>query len=232
MLLQGKVTLATGGARGIRKAVCTAFARKGALVSIVDVDLPAALEVGKLVRESGHDPLVLQADQLREAVEQTAGTFGRLDVVVNSAGIAYNGNSVETDEDNWDRLLGVNLKGTWLCCKYAIPRTLEHGGGSIINLGSIASFVGLKNNAAYNASKRGMLVLTRNIAVDFAPAIRANVICPAMILTPMLEAYMDTVPDRPAYVRDVKPRLLWVGWGRPKRSPRLRSFSHRIPVPT
>ncbi len=209
MRLAEKVALVTGGGKGIGRATCLAFAREGAKVAVADVDFPAAEEVAQQIEERGGAAVpvevdVAQAAQVAAAVDRTVAGLGRLDVLVNSAGIAYNGDAVETDEENWDRLLGVNLKGTWLCCKYAIPRMLAVGQGTIVNLGSIASFVGLEKNAAYNASKGGVLMLTKNLAVDFAPRIRANVLCPAMILTPMLEAYMDTVPDRPAYIRGVE----------------------------
>lgn len=209
MRLEGKVALVTGGGKGIGRAICFAFAREGAQVAVADLDLPAAAEVASRAEDWGGAAVALEVDVARGAevavaVERTVERFGRLDVLVNSAGIACNGDAVETDEEQWDRLLDVNLKGTWLCCKHAIPRMLEHGGGVVINLGSIASFVGLAKNAAYNASKGGVLMLTKNLAVDFAPRIRAHVLCPAMILTPLLEAYMDTLPDRQAYLRSVE----------------------------
>ncbi len=209
MRVEGRVALVTGGGKGIGRAICRAFAREGARVAVADIDFPAASETAGRAGEEGGAALPVEVDvaragQVERTVAWTVERFGRLDVLVNSAGLAYQGDAVETDEENWDRLLGVNLKGTWLCCKYAIPRMLAGGGGVIINLGSIASFVGLNKNAAYNASKGGVLLLTRNLAVDFAPRIRAHVLCPAMILTPMLEAYMDTVPDRQAYIQGVE----------------------------
>lgn len=210
MRLVGKAAVVTGGGKGIGKATCLAMSREGARVCVADVDLRAAAEVADAIQAEGGTAVAVQVDvsrseQVALMIDRAMEALGRLDILVNSAGIAYNGDAVETDEENWDRLIGVNLKGTWLCCKYAIPKMLASaGGGAIVNLGSIASFVGLSKNAAYNASKGGVLLLTKNMAVDFAPRIRVNALCPAMILTPMLEAYMDTVPDRPEYIRGVE----------------------------
>jgi len=212
MLLLGKVAIITGGGKGIGRACALAMAEEGAAVAVADIDFPAAeAVVGHLTRagSASHRAIAIEVDvargnQVEAMVERTVKTFGRLDVLVNSAGIAYNGDAVNTPEEAWDRLIDVNLKGTWLCCKYAIPHLLANGGGSIINIGSIASFVGLKQNAAYNASKGGVLLLTKNIAADFAPKVRCNAVCPAMILTPMLEAYMATQPSREEYVASVE----------------------------
>lgn len=204
MRLKDKVAIVTGAAMGIGEAVARLFASEGAQLALCDVDDEAGQRVA---RETG--ALYVHADvrveaEVRRFVEATVERYGRIDVVVNNAGVTADATVVETTEEEWDRVIGVNLKGPYLVSKYAIPHMLQRG-GSIVNIGSIASHIGLARNAAYNASKGGVMLLTRNMAVDYARYnIRVNAVCPAMIMTPMLRKFIDLQPDPQAYVRQVE----------------------------
>ncbi len=221
MRLAGKVALVTGGAVGIGRAIAEAFLREGARVAIGDVDRQRGEQARQELSALG--PIrfiqgdVSRVEEARQMVEETVVAFGRLDVLVNNAGVTHRGTVVDTEEADWDRVVAVNLKGIYLCSKYAIPHMIRAGGGSIINIGSIASVIGLQENAAYNASKGGVLALTRNMAVDYAVhGIRVNALCPAMILTPMLEQFIRIQPDPEAYVRRVEQAIPLGRIGRPE----------------
>lgn len=208
--LERRLCIVTGGAKGIGKAVAMLFRREGARVAVVDIDEENGAAVARELDRSGRDAIFVRCDvsksaEVRAMVRKVREEFGGVDVLVNSAGVTDNATVVTTLEEKWDHVIGVNLKGIYLCCKEVIPLMLERGGGNIVNVGSIASFVGLQNNAAYNASKGGVLMLTRNMAVDFASRnIRVNAVCPGMIMTPMLEDFIKIQPDPAAYVRSVE----------------------------
>lgn len=209
MKLAGKGALVTGGAMGIGKAVVARFLQEGAQVAFSDVDVRAGQRCAEELRARGQVRFIpgdvsIDADA-RRMVDAAVAELGRLDILVNNAGVTLAATVTETDEAGWDRVLDVNLKGVYLCSKYTIPHLIRAGGGSIINLGSIAGFVGLNANAAYNASKGGVVLLTRNMALDYAEQhIRVNAVCPAMIMTPMLESFIALQPDPGAYVRRVE----------------------------
>lgn len=190
--LQGKVALITGGNAGIGAAIARRFAREGASVVLTGrrknlLDTLVAdikREQGQAVAVAGSvaDPAHAQA-----AVDQAVRTFGKLDVLVNNAGIGAFGKLLhETDEATWEEILAVNLTGAFRMTKAAIPALLKAGGGSIINISSIASLVGIPMLAAYAASKGGMDALTRCTAVDYAAqGIRCNALNPGLVATPM-----------------------------------------------
>lgn len=209
MRLTGKVALVTGGAMGIGKAVVSQFLREGAQVAFSDINEPLGRQtltecerLGRVIFIPGD--VAGEAD-VRRMVEGTVAEFGSLQVLVNNAGVTLSATVTETREEDWDRVLDVNLKGIYLCSKHAIPHLINAGGGSIINLGSIAGFIGLNANAAYNASKGGVILLTKNMALDYADnRIRVNAVCPAMIMTPMLEAFIRLQPDPQAYIARVE----------------------------
>ncbi len=221
MRLTGKACLVTGAAVGIGRAIAEAFVREGARVAMADRDAQAGEQArqqlashGEVVFLSGD---VSRAEDARRMVDGAAEAFGRVDVLVNNAGVTLRASVVDTEESDWDHVLAVNLKGVYLCSKYAIPHMIRAGGGSIINIGSIASFIGLPENAAYNASKGGVLTLTRNMALDYARYnIRVNAICPAMIMTPMLESFIRIQPDPEVYVRAVEQAIPLGRIGRPE----------------
>ena len=132
----------------------------------------------------------------RKLVEETVQKFGRIDILVNNAGINPVGTVLDTTEEMWDRIMAINLKGPFLCCKHVIPHMIEAGGGSIVNIGSINSFMAFENEVAYDASKGGVLLFTKATALDFArKKIRVNCICPGAIDTPLLQAIFRESPN-------------------------------------
>lgn len=209
MKLAGKGALVTGGAMGIGKAVVARFLQEGAQVAFSDVDAQAGQRCAEALRAWGHVQFIpgdvsIEADA-RRMVDTAVTEFGHLDILVNNAGVTLAATVTETEEADWDRVLDVNLKGIYLCSKHAILHMVRSRGGSIINLGSIAGVVGLNANAAYNASKGGVILLTKNMALDYADKnIRVNAVCPAMIMTPMLENFIKLQADPEAYVRRVE----------------------------
>jgi NAD(P)-dependent dehydrogenase (short-subunit alcohol dehydrogenase family) len=206
MRLDGKVALVTGGSDGIGRAIALTFAREGAKVVIVGRDEAKgkkALDELKRVGEAVYFKVdVSNSEQARRMVSDTVQRYGRIDILVNNAAICPPGNVVTTSEATWDEVIGVNLKGIFLCSKYAIPHMQRNGGGVIVNIGSINSLMAMENEAAYDASKGGVLMLTKAMALDFAKSnIRVNCICPGAIETPMLTASLESAKD-PRAARD------------------------------
>lgn len=202
---EGKVALVTGTSSGIGRATALAFAREGARVAAVDLDEKGGEETARLIREAGGEALAVTGvdvsvpAQVEAAVRAAATTFGRLDCAFNNAGIeGETAPTHESTEENWDRVLGVNLRGTWLCMRAELPRLLAAGGGAIVNCASIAGMVGFPGIAAYTASKHGVIGLTRAAALEYAlKGIRVNCVCPGVIQTPMVERF--TKHDPKAY---------------------------------
>ena len=197
MLLEGKVALVTGGAMGIGKTTAQIFAREGARVVVVDIVTEGGEETVRLIRETGADAFFVKCDvtkamDVEAAVKKTVDTYGRLDCAFNNAGIAIPGTTVECSEEDWDRVLSVNLKGVWLCMKYEISQMLTQGGGVIVNTSSVGGLVGTPGIAAYTASKHGVVGLTRTAALEHVTAgIRVNAVCPGSVPTPMLDPVVN-----------------------------------------
>lgn len=189
---KNKVALVTGGASGIGRATALAFAKKGAKVAVAD--WKENDELVNLIRELGSEAIfikcdVSKTDDVKAMVAQTIAAFGRLDYAFNNAGIE--GASAPTQdctEENWDKTIGVNLKGVWLCMKYEIPEILKQGKGAIVNCASVAGMIGFAGLPAYVASKHGIVGLTKTTALECATqGIRVNVVCPGVIQTPMID---------------------------------------------
>ena len=197
MLLEGKVALVTGGAMGIGKTTAQIFAREGARVVVVDIVTEGGEETVQLIKEAGGDALFVKCDvtnskDVEAMVIKAVDTYGRLDCAFNNAGIAIPGTTVECSEEDWDRVLSVNLKGVWLCMKYEISRMLTQGGGVIVNTSSVGGLVGTPGIAAYTASKHGVVGLTRTAALEHVTAgIRVNAVCPGSVPTPMLDPVVN-----------------------------------------
>jgi NAD(P)-dependent dehydrogenase (short-subunit alcohol dehydrogenase family) len=203
---KGEVAVVTGAASGIGEAAAIAFAQEGAGVVIVDTDREQGEVVARKIEEQGGDVLVVPADVAREdevqrMVEDVSARWGRLDVLVNNAGIYYQADVLDTPSDVWNDVLAVNLSGAFLCTKYAVPVMIRGGGGAVVNVASEAGLVGIKGQVAYNVSKGGMIALTRSCAVDLAgKGIRVNCVCPGTSDTPLVHAAVNRASD-PAAAR-------------------------------
>lgn len=195
--LRGKVAIVTGAASGIGREAAHRLAAEGAKVLCVDIDDKGALATvdeitaaGGTADAQGAD--VSSAEDVEQAVNAAVARFGGLDVMVNIAGVEHFAPITEMLESDFDRVLRINLKGTWLGIKYAGAAMAERGGGSIINMSSLAGVVGFPGLTAYCASKAGVIMATKTAAVELRPAnIRVNVICPAFIDTPMQRRAMS-----------------------------------------
>ena len=206
MRLHGKVALITGAASGIGRTAATLFAAEAAKVVLADITEHAGEQAAQEIRSAGGEAAFIRTDVTRATeveamVRFTVEQFGGLHVLYNNAGIFHpdDGGTVDTAEEIWDRVIGINLKGVWLGCKYGIPALLRSGGGSIINVASFVALVGAATpQIAYTASKGGVLSMTREIAVEYArKGIRANALCPGPIETPMLAELLSD-PQRRA----------------------------------
>jgi NAD(P)-dependent dehydrogenase (short-subunit alcohol dehydrogenase family) len=195
MRLQDKVSIITGGASGMGRVAAQMFAAEGARVVVADVTEEAAESVVADVTAAGGQATAVVADVSKEAdarrmVDHAIATYGRVDVLYNNAGIMPQADHsvIDTSAEDWDRVMAVNVRGVFLGCKYAIPKMVEQGSGSVINISSFVALMGCSNpQDAYTASKGAVLALTKSLAVQFAPkGVRTNAICPGPVATPLL----------------------------------------------
>jgi NAD(P)-dependent dehydrogenase (short-subunit alcohol dehydrogenase family) len=189
-----KVALVSGGASGIGKACAKLLSTAGAKVTILDIDIERGKEVAKEIDDQGGKALFLNCDvskdkPCRRSIKQTVDNFGRLDLLVNAAGIVTRATVLETSEADWDKMIAVNLKSVYLLSRYSIPQMTQAGGGVIINISSGWGLVGGKGAAAYCASKGAVVLLTKAMALDHGSHnIRVNCVCPGDTDTPMLRS--------------------------------------------
>lgn len=190
---QNKVAVVTGAASGIGEAVARRLAAEGAKVVVADYAVEAAQKVAAEI-----DGIALQIDVSKpDAVKAAFGTLDRIDILVNSAGVAHVGNLINTPVEDFDRVYGVNVKGVYLTMQHAIPKMIAQGGGAIVNLASIASKLGIADRFAYSMSKGAVYTMTLSVAKDFVTqGIRANCVCPARIHTPFVDGFLaKNYPD-------------------------------------
>jgi NAD(P)-dependent dehydrogenase (short-subunit alcohol dehydrogenase family) len=225
--LEGKVILVTGGAAGLGRACVKAFAASGARVVMGDVDAESGAEV---VSELGREARFLRCDVTSAAdcaalISCAIANFGRLDAVMSNAGIGANGTVETCNEDTWDRVIGVNLKGMFLIAKFAVPHLRAAGGGAIVNTASVSGMWGEPDTVAYNASKGGVIAMTRAMAMDLAPdRIRVNALCPGYHSTGMPAAYFGAQPDGDEMVRRVTDLIPLHRMGEPEELARVAEF--------
>ena len=222
MRLENKVCIVTGGGSGIGRASCLLFAREGARVVVADKRREAADAVAAECAATGAEAVAVEVDVSRSAdaermVARTLEAFGRLDVLVNNAGYGIAGTVLETDEKAWDDLMAVNVRGVFLCSKYAIPAMKANGGGTIVNTASVVAAVGIRNRAAYCASKGAVAALTRAIAIDHvADGIRCNAVAPGTIDTPYFDEILRRSPNPQAVRTGLEARQLLGRLGTPE----------------
>jgi NAD(P)-dependent dehydrogenase (short-subunit alcohol dehydrogenase family) len=203
--LDGRVALITGAASGQGRAAAVLFAQEGARVLVADIDDSGAAETVRLVEATGSDAKAVHADvSLRADVETMIAAaherWGRLDVLYNNAAVQMSGRLTECTVDDWDRTIATNLSAIFWACRAAIPVMLDGGGGSIVSTASVLGLIGSEGYVAYGAAKAGLVALTRQIAVEYGPAIRANVIAPGSIDTPRFRKVAEEMDDPDGFV--------------------------------
>ena len=190
--LEGKAAIVTGAASGLGRAIALMFAAEGARVVCADLDAAGAEATASQIGHDGGEAVAVTTDvaseeAARSCVARAVARLGRVDCLVNSAGIVRDGTAMDTDLATWNLVIGVNLTGLWLMCRAVLPHMKERRAGSIVNIASVGALVAAPSNAAYITSKGGVAALTRSIAIDFAPDnIRANAICPGTVPTPLV----------------------------------------------
>lgn len=221
MNFKDQVVIVTGAAKGIGKGIAKVFSDKGAKVAVVDWDAPNGEATAQELRAQGQESIFIQCDVSKEdqviaMINTVINTYGRIDVLVNNAGIGVYKPVLEATSEDWDRCLGVNLKGVFLCSKYAIPYMQKQGKGAIVNISSVHSHATVNGVAPYAASKGGITALTRNMAIDYGPTIRVNSIAPGWVLTPLIQSIFDSYPDPAEQQRQVENRQVMKRIGRPE----------------
>jgi NAD(P)-dependent dehydrogenase (short-subunit alcohol dehydrogenase family) len=207
-MTESRVALVTGGAYGIGRGIVQEFAKKAEAVVIVDRDDERGAELESSLRNTGAQALFVHADirierQVEALIMATAEVFGRIDVLCNNAGIERYRTADEYTIDDWDAISETNLRGAFLCTKYAYP-LLKKSKGCVVNISSVQAFANEPKISAYAASKAGLLALTRGMAVDFAAdGVRVNAVCPGAIQTGMMEPFVKDQPDPPEAVKAI-----------------------------
>ncbi len=197
--LSGKTCIVTGGASGIGEAVVRRFVQEGAEVMIADRNLAGAQNLTQIL---GSQVSAIACDvgselAVKEVADAAIRRWGRVDVLVNNAGSELNRSYDQTTVEEWDRVLDTDLKGPWLFCKHVVPHMVKAGRGSVINVSSLNGLVGFPLSTAYGSAKGGLVVFTKDIAIELAQSgVRFNCVCPGVIATPMMERWTDLMPDK------------------------------------
>jgi NAD(P)-dependent dehydrogenase (short-subunit alcohol dehydrogenase family) len=220
MKLKDRVAIVTGAAGGIGKGVAEVFCREGARVVVVDWSEDLGSATAEEIRQTGGDTIFVKCDvssedQVKLVVQKTIETYGRVDVLVNNAGVGTYTSVLDTTSQSWDRCLAINLKSQFLFAKYVIPHMQAVGKGAIVNMSSVHSRSTVNGVAPYAASKGAITALTRNMAIDYGPAIRVNSIAPGWVWTPLIEHLFQQYDDPKAMIAKVEERQVLKRMGTP-----------------
>ena len=228
--LEGKVAIVTGAGRGIGRAIVERLTAEGAAVVASQRTAAEGEELVRVLTAQGREVAFVAADVRDERdgerlVSETIGRFGRVDILCNNAGVGLLRSVTETEREDYDRVLDTNLWGIFACARHAIPRMVEGGGGSIVNIGSVAASVGFATDAAYCASKGAVHALTRQMALDYArEGVRVNCVAPGFIETEQMRIYVESHADPVAAEREVVAAHPMLRLGRPEEVAAVVAF--------
>lgn len=221
-----KITLITGAGQGIGKAIALAFAKEGSFVAVNDIDINKAIEVANEINNSSGNAISVKADvsksnDVQNMVKEIINNFGRIDILVNNAGIQTVAPFLELTEEEWDEIFKVNLKGTFLCSQMVAKEMIKFEKGKIINISSIHYSIPRFNKAHYDASKAGIEMLTKDMALELAKyKINVNCIAPGAIATPMNEDILNS----PEKLAEINTKIPWKRMGKPDDISKVATF--------
>jgi len=231
MSLDGKVAVVTGAGSGIGRAVAERLGAEGARLALVDINVDSAEQTVELVRQAGGTATALRTDvsnpaSVRESVAAIISTYGTIDILCNVAGLDHAmKNIAELSEETWDRVMAVNAKGPFLCCKYVVPLMVENSGGAIVNVASDLGYIVVPGLGAYCASKGAVIQLTRVLAAEYSRHnVRVNAVCPTMVDTPMSRRTISTHPDPDAWLKEVEAGIPLGRIGKPEEIASVVAF--------
>jgi NAD(P)-dependent dehydrogenase (short-subunit alcohol dehydrogenase family) len=218
--LKDRIAIVTGAAAGIGKGVSEVFSREGAKVVVVDWSEETGCKTDDQIRCAGGDAIFVMCDvsneeQVKKVIRKTLETYGKIDIVVNNAGVGTYTSVLDTTSESWDRCLAINLKSVFLFSKYVIPHMQALGKGAIVNMSSVHSRSTVNGVAPYAASKGAITALTRNMAIDYGPTIRVNSIAPGWVWTPLIERLFEGYEDPKAMIKKVEERQVLKRMGTP-----------------
>ena len=216
-----EVAIVTGATKGIGWGIAKVMAREGCRVVVVGRDEAGGAKTVREIEQEGGEAFwvkcdVSQEDQVKAMVKAALDKWGRIDILINNAGLGVYKTILDTSVEDWDRCMNVDLKGVFLCSKYCVPHMLKIGKGAIVNISSVHAHASVNGCAPYDAAKGGVTALTRAMAIDHGPTIRVNDISPGWVLTPLIQSIFDGYPDPKAAQRGVEERQVMKRIGTPE----------------